>query len=348
MKILVALLVSLGGVVSAEVTEGVLGESKYLVAAPEEWQGKVALLAHGFRPESHPLSAGFEVNGQFSTALLEQGWCIASTSYRRNGWIVEDAISDLKELRDHVSREHGEVKRCLVIGNSMGGLIATLIAEGALEGVDGVVAVGAYLGNEERNAPHALLSYQPKVPLLFLTNETELDHPVEYREKAGNGFTALWEVKRPGHCNVSDRERLNALLAIDAWVSGDPPGKNQDGTVLPPERESTARVSGNAREGKTSHVSEPWGNLLTTFVAADLDALDLEAGDPLLVKRGDAVLEATICGYRDDVPRGKAAAYITSDGWLAIAVNGGNAARELEGIGAGDELKISAKPGKTE
>ncbi len=347
MKALLALIACLVSTVAAKVTEGTLGESKYMIAAPDEWQGKLLLLAHGFRPESYPLSADFNTADPFTTGLLAQGWCIASTSYRRNGWIVEDAILDLKELRDHVVKEHGEVKRCIVTGNSMGGLIGALIAEGALQGVHGVMVVGAYLGNAGRDGPNESLVHRPKMPILFLTNETELDHPREYRKKAGDELTALWEVRRPGHCNASPVERLNAVLAVDAWIDGKPPEKDRDGTVPPPERQSTAKAVDGGREEKITHVVGSWGNLSTGFVAADLEALGLKLGDTALFKRDDTTLEATVCRYRSDVPEGKTAAYITPDGWLAIVVNGGNAAQAL-GVKVGDVLTLSAKPGGTE
>ncbi len=343
MKVLLALIASLVCAAAAKVTEGTLGGSKYMIAAPDEWQGKLLLLAHGFRPESYPLSADFNHETRFTTGLLEQGWCIASTSYRRNGWIIEDAILDLKELRDHVAKEHGEVKRCIVIGNSMGGRIGALIAEGALEGVHGVVAIGAALREPERDG----IVHRPKIPLLFLTNETELEHPRGYWRKAGDELAAFWEIKRPGHCNVSDIERLNGVLAVDSWIDGKPPEKDRDGTVPPPERQSTARIVDGGREGKITHVSGSWGNLSTGFVTADLEALGLKPGGIAQLKRGDAILEATVCRYHSEVPEGKTAAYITPDGWLAIVVNGGKAAQTL-GVKVGDALTLSAKPGGAE
>ena len=134
----------------AEVTRGEIEGAKYMVATPEKWAGKLVLVAHGYRREGQPLDGDFDVKNRFTGGLIEKGWTIAGTSYRRNGWIVEDAILDLKALRDHVAKQYGKVERCIVIGSSMGGLIGTLIAEGAVEGVDGVVLIGAYLGEPDR------------------------------------------------------------------------------------------------------------------------------------------------------------------------------------------------------
>jgi pimeloyl-ACP methyl ester carboxylesterase len=345
MKFLLAVLFLLTGLHAAEIRRGEIGGAKYMIAAPAQWQGKLLLLAHGYRAEDQELSADFDATDRFAAPLLEQGWCIASTSYRRNGWIVEDAILDLKALRDHVAKESGEVKRCLIVGNSMGGLIGTLVAEGAMEGVDGVVAIGAYLGDRETGSYYQSLKWQPRVPVIFLTNETELDHPRHYREKAGAERTALWEVKRPGHCNVSDPERHAAVLALDAWIDGKAPEKDKDGTVGTPARKSTAAKVDGGLAGKITFASASWGNLSSDLVAADLGTLGLEVGDKARVQAKGGELEVTVCRYRTDVPSGEGALYVTPEGWLAIVIHGGNAAEAL-GVKLGDAVTVRAKPAK--
>ena len=328
----------------AEVTRGEIEGAKYMIATPEKWEGKLVLVAHGYRPEGQPLDGDFEVANRFGEGLLEKGWALAGTSYRRNGWIVEDAILDLKALRDLVVKEHGKVQRCIVIGSSMGGLIGTLIAEGAMDGVDGTVLVGAYLGDPEREEGryYPTVSFRPRVPVLHLTNETELDHPRHYRKEAGGEKTALWEIKRPGHCNVSDLERLNGVLAVNDWIEGKAIEKERDGTVLPPLRESTARKDGQGLLGKVTLVSESWGNVSTDLVAKDFKELGLKPGKTAVLQRGEKKLEASVVRYWSEAARGKAAVYVTAAGWVAIVVNGGNAAEAL-GVTAGDEVKISGK-----
>lgn len=340
MKRVLCLLVGLIGSAAAGVTRGEIGGAQFMIAAPQKWQGKLVLIAHGFRQEGSPLDAEFDVKDEFAAPLLEKGWGIASTSYRRNGWIVEDALLDLKALRDHVVKEHGEVKRCLVIGSSMGGLIGTLAAEGALDRVDGMVAIGAYLGTEEREGFHPALTWQPKAPLIYLTNQDELEHPKHYRTKAGPEKTALWVVKRDGHCNTSDAERLKALLAVDAWVDGTVPAKEKDGTVYPPVRESTAKKVDGGLEGKVTLASASWGNLSTGFVAADLTALGLKSGDMAVVSGSKGKLAVKVVGYRSDVAPGEGALYLTPNGWVAVVVNGGNAAKAI-GVTTGDGVVLS-------
>jgi hypothetical protein len=329
---------------SGGITRGEIGGAKYLIAAPEKWQGKLVLIAHGYRNVDSPLDAGFDTTDAFSNGMLERGWAIASTSYRRNGWIVEDAILDLRALRDQVAKEHGTIERCLLVGSSMGGLIGTLIAEGALDHVDGVLAIGAYLGNESRDGANASLTFKPAAPILYLTNETELDHPKRYRQREGGQKTALWEIKRPGHCNVSDLERLNAILAVNDWVDGKAIGKERDGTVPPPVRESTAEKVGGGLSGKITRVSESWGNLTTDLVGKDLEFLGLKPGDKAVVKNGEKSLEVSVVRYWSEAKEGEAAIYVTPKGWLGIVTNGGRAVDSL-GVKAGDRVVLSRGEG---
>lgn len=333
--------------VRAEATRGEIQGAKYMVATPEKWEGKLVLIAHGYRTEGQPLDGDFDEKSRFGEGLLEKGWAIGSTSYRRNGWIVEDAISDLKALRDEVVKKHGKVERCIVIGSSMGGLIGTLIAEGAMEGVDGVVLIGAYLGDPDREEGryYKTLNFRPKVPVLHLTNETELDHPRHYRKEAGAEKTALWEIKRPGHCNVADIERLNGVLAMNDWIEGKTIEKEKDGTVPPPVRTSTARKEEGGLVGKVTLVSESWGNVSTDFVAADFEALGLKSGDAVVLEHRGKKLEASVVGYWSEAEQGKAGVYVTAAGWVGVVINGGNAAEAL-GVTAGEEVRISRK--KTE
>jgi S-adenosylmethionine hydrolase len=147
-------------------------------------------------------------------------------------------------------------------------------------------------------------------------------------------------VKRDGHCNTSDSERLQALLAVDAWVDGTVPAKEKDGTVYPPVRESTAKKVDGGLEGKVTLASESWGNLSTGFVAADLTALGLKTGDQAVVSGSKGKLAVKVVGYRSDVASGEGALYLTPNGWVAVVINGGNAAKAI-GVTTGDTVVLA-------
>ncbi len=341
--LLLALLLSLLPL-HAAVERGDIDGAKFMIATPEKWQGKLILVAHGYHPEGGELEADFDENFGYRKELIEQGWCVAQTSYRRNGWIIEDAIEDLKALREHVAERYGKVECCILIGSSMGGLIGARIAEGAMNGVDGCVLIGAYLGGNgrEEGKYYASLTWQPRVPILYLANEGEREHPKYYRGKAGAEKTALWEINRPVHCNVSEPERLAAVAVLDAWISGKGMVREKDGTIYPPLRTSTAKDEQGSLVAKVTAVSEGFGNLSTDFVAADLEKLGLKVGDAALLKKGEKTLEVKVTLYWSEVEEGKGCVYVAPEGWLGIVINSGRAADAL-GVRKGDAVSLKGK-----
>lgn len=338
MRMLLIALMCLTVAHGSEVTRGEIEGAIFSIAAPETWQGKLVLIAHGYRPENAALGADLDVSDDFAGPVLKQGWAVAITSYRRNGWIIEDAILDLKALRDHIEKKHGAVNRCIVVGRSMGGLIGTLIAEGAMDGVHGVVNIGAFLGEAKQEEFYHSLSWEPKIPVLFLTNQSELKHPNHYRSKAGSDMTALWDIRRDGHCNTSEAENLQAVLAVNAWIDGKAPEKERDGTVPPAKRQSTASKEDGGLEAGIRTVSESWGSLSTEFVAADLETLGLKPGDKATVSNGAKTLEVSIVNVRSDAEHG--VLYLTPNGWIVVTINDGNAAKALD-VKPGDLMRLS-------
>lgn len=67
----------------------------------------------------------------FYGRLIEAGWIVAMSSYRREGLIVRDAMDDVRILRSFIVKERGEAKLVMLEGRSMGGAITTYIAESA-------------------------------------------------------------------------------------------------------------------------------------------------------------------------------------------------------------------------
>ena len=141
----------------------------FTLARPMFWNNRVLLLAHGYRAEDRPLVADLSPEQLAYRTLLEEGWMVAKTSYRRNGVIIKDALADLDALRAHIEKTYGPPERVIIEGESMGGLIATLMAErdpGDPAPYAGAVAIGASLELRE-NGGSLGLSLTPKIPLLF-------------------------------------------------------------------------------------------------------------------------------------------------------------------------------------
>ena len=80
------------------IDSGSVEGAKYQIAISPRHNGKLLLYAHGYRPKEQPLTANLSITTEVNAALLKTGWMLAITSYRRNGWIIDDAMADLDNL----------------------------------------------------------------------------------------------------------------------------------------------------------------------------------------------------------------------------------------------------------
>jgi hypothetical protein len=198
----------------------------------EPWNSCLLIHAHGFRPEGGPLVS--EIDDTFWFRLVQQGWAVGVTSYRRTGLIVADAIKDINNLRGHVCNEFGYPYWVFLDGRSMGGAISVRIAEqlNARTMFSGVMAIGAALMVKEDD-PRLKLTYRPTIPIVFLTNTSEIGPINSYIEKTksyaeedlknGSGgdevrVPALHLVTREGHNWTNPRERWRAFSTLVEWA----------------------------------------------------------------------------------------------------------------------------------
>ena len=171
------------------VREENLGKSLAIVAIPPKPNGGVVLFAHGSRTPEAPLSAVLDVRSGFNRQLLDAGWILAATSYRRNGWITREAVEDLRDLRTFVEGHYREPKRVVLIGSSLGGYIGILAAEQPQGLADGVLALGAGGIREDEQAFSQAFSALPKIPLLFLSNAEEAAGPMKYARESSTAVS---------------------------------------------------------------------------------------------------------------------------------------------------------------
>ena len=312
--------------------------SKIMIAKPVPWNGNALVLAHGLRTENLPLTADFSMDDSFARTLLDEGWLIASTSYRRNGLIIDEAVEDIGYLVDHIAAKHGKPSRVFVDGASMGGAIALLIAENPRDGWEGVLCIGPALIDSPK------FTHKPKVPVVFLCNQNEVTAPREYMAKLAEGAVkpALWVVRRDGHCNVNDTEQLNAFRALVAYTQDKPIELSKDATVDTATSVSVAVFRDGGAAAKVLAVSPAYGNFNTQFIAGDLDKLGIKKGDRFVVQFGDRKYEVLLGTTYGDVAQGEWVAFFTAEGQLKIARNFANAV-ELLGCKDGDEILIRRK-----
>jgi pimeloyl-ACP methyl ester carboxylesterase len=326
--------------------QGEIAGAKFTIARPVNWNRRVLLLAHGLRSESLPLVADLFPGHLAYQALLDEGWMVAKTSYRRNGMIIADAIADLDALRDHIAVTYGTPERVLLEGESMGGLIGTLIAERGAEHVEGelrpyqgIVAIGAALGAQESNMTLGL-SLQPRIPVIFLTNQSELDGPKTYvnapRPRTDpETLPVLFRVSRSGHVNVNQRERLVALRALNAWLDSGrgalpQPAKDEpffDATVPPAAQPSQVTLQADARgfEARVTEISSDYGNVFLNAQPADFSAAGIRPMTWFQLKVGAKTYRVRYGRDFDSVKRGEWVAFPNADGLTWLARNFGNA-----------------------
>ena len=128
---------------------GELHGAPYRIIVPENWNGTLLVYAHGYRDKAnHPgevddRSANFE---GLEPALLSFGYAVAATAYRDNGWVVEDGIQDVKDLTVFFRSRVAVPDRTILLGASMGTVIAFKSMEqfgGIYDGAICMCAIGA-------------------------------------------------------------------------------------------------------------------------------------------------------------------------------------------------------------
>src|SRR5689334_14174505 len=83
---------------------GVIDGAPYRIRVPEVWNGTLLIFVHGYRDKAdHPgeidnRNADVAPNAALEAPLLAQGFALAGTAYRDNGWAIGDAIQDVKDL----------------------------------------------------------------------------------------------------------------------------------------------------------------------------------------------------------------------------------------------------------
>ena len=221
-----ALLSCAANAASLRTEEGEIEGARFALACPANWRGNVLLRAHAYQPAETPLSVSLPINEPAYAALLDEGWLIAATSYRRSGLIVADAVADLDNLRAYLADKYGRLRHVLLEGESMGGLIVTLLAERAPADppiYHGVLALSPALQLREPNSLGTGLTTEPRIPLLFVANQNELDMVKSYTRAllppAARTLNAVaFRVAREGHLNFNQAERSAALRALIRWV----------------------------------------------------------------------------------------------------------------------------------
>ncbi len=328
--------------------------AQFAIATPAvPWNKRILLLAHGYRPESAPLVADLNPRRASLAAALDQGWIVATTSYRRNGLVIGDAIADLDALRAYIVKAYGEPERVIVEGDSTGGLIAVLIAERETGLYDGAVAFDATLYINEVNTQVGL-TLQPRIPLLFVSTLRESKESKGYLTALVSRpppliQPALFLISREGHTNINQQERAYAFQVMNAWIEGGrdalPKPLDQkpyfDATVQADPGPSSA-VFRDDRKGFDTRVAEidpVYGTLLLEAQADDFKRGQIPPMTYFQVVSNGKTYRALYGRTYSDVREGEWVAFPDADGRTVLSRNFKDAAGTL-GLKIGDPVAL--------
>ena len=140
--------------------------ANWIADVPAHWNGTLILFSHGFGP----LTAADAPSAASQAELLAQGYALTGSSYDPNGswWALDTAEGD--QFATLAAVEHllgGRPRRVISMGESMGGLVNSQIAEDGGGRVDaaldicGLVAGGVDLNNYQLDAEYAMTLLLP-------------------------------------------------------------------------------------------------------------------------------------------------------------------------------------------
>ena len=124
---------------------GVVDGSRYIVEMPASWNGTLLLFSHGYVGWGNRNPAVAAPDSATTSALLARGYALAGGAYSEQGWAVEQALPEQIALLALV-RARWHPRRVLLWGESMGGLITTLLSQDPAAGADGVLALCGVVG----------------------------------------------------------------------------------------------------------------------------------------------------------------------------------------------------------
>ncbi|WP_116042545.1 hypothetical protein [Amycolatopsis palatopharyngis] len=102
------------------VLQGIHEHAAYTVEVPPNWNGELAMWAHGYRGNSGVLTVDPPAYG-LRQRLLDQGFAWAASSYYANGYDVRAGVTSTRDLARHFRTLVGKPERVFVAGVSMGG-----------------------------------------------------------------------------------------------------------------------------------------------------------------------------------------------------------------------------------
>lgn len=236
---------------------GEINGAPYRIVVPAVWNGTLLVYAHGYRDKAdHPgevdnRTADIAPNAALASALLAQGYALAGSAYKDNGWAVEEGIHDTKDLAVFFRGRVARPDRTIIWAFSMGTVIGFKSMEqfgGIFDGALCACAVGAGATSSWDGAGDLSLAYDtvfgmPSSWGTFGDVRDDIDFETEVQPKLFGevsnpanfpGFEFIRLVTGTpgrgdrlyqtytngnGHCNFTGAQLITAVNSINNWVT---------------------------------------------------------------------------------------------------------------------------------
>ena len=183
--------------------EGMLGEARYLIVVPADWNGGLVIFAHGYEGEGS--GPGVLQSSSLDAHLTSRGHAWAATGYRAWGYRPDWFLLDVMTLRAHFINRFGKPRWTIIHGQSMGGHVAIaslelypdlyqggLIECGAIDGVGLTDWLHAYTAAAEYFSGLPLLdTSRPEFDALVYSKWLPLMGEPRYYTERGRRFDSV-------------------------------------------------------------------------------------------------------------------------------------------------------------
>ena len=210
-----------GSTVDTDRWSGILGSAAYRIEVPKNWNGKLAVYAHGYTGTVNALAVQTPLLRRY---LIDNGYAWAASSYSKNYYDVQAGVEDTNALTlafNAIAAKNGRPlappTRTYAFGNSMGGHIVA-------------AAVEAETLATARNK----VRYDGALPMCGVLGDTELfDHFAAY-QLAAQQLAGLPATKFPttNWAAISGDVRLSLFNSATAYVPATPQGERLKTIVM--------------------------------------------------------------------------------------------------------------------
>jgi pimeloyl-ACP methyl ester carboxylesterase len=137
--------------------------SEYALFVPTNWNGDLALYAHGFIDPALPIDLPTADDIEpLRDELVALGYAVAYSSFSENGLAIKDGARRTQQLRGIFVSKFSVPERTYLMGHSLGGLVAIMLAEQYPNHYAGALPMCGMIGGSQ-----AEIDYVANVRVLF-------------------------------------------------------------------------------------------------------------------------------------------------------------------------------------